>query len=112
MAAVGRGSSSATSSAAVLSGPVGCCQAVGVSNPAEIQRTVRRLDEDVAVIVEGMARVEATQETHTAALVGLRSDLTELRSDVSGLRSDVTQLRSGVSEVLTLLRGGQEEDRG
>ena len=69
-----------------------------MSTPAEIQRTVRRLDEDVAVIVEGMARVEATQETHTAALAGLRSDLTELRS--------------GMSEVLTLLRGGQEEDRG
>jgi hypothetical protein len=83
-----------------------------VSTPAEIQRTVRRLDEDVAVIVEGMARVEATQATHTAALAGLRSDLTELRSDVSGLRSDVTQLRSGMSEVLTLLRGGQDEGRG
>jgi len=76
-----------------------------VSTPAEIQRTARRLDEDVAVIVEGLARVEATQETHTAALAGLRSDLI-------GLRSDVTGLRSGVSEVLTLLRGGQEEDQG
>ncbi len=81
-----------------------------MSNPAEIQRTVRRLDEDVAVFVEGPARVEATQEAHTAALAGLRSDLTELRSDVTGLRSDVT--RSGVSEVLTLLRGGQDEGQG
>jgi len=47
---------------AVLFGPVGSCQAVGVSSPAEVQRIVGRLDEDVAVIVEGLARVEATQK--------------------------------------------------
>ena len=83
-----------------------------VSSPAEIQHTVRRLDEDVTVIVDSLARVEATQETHTAALTELRSDVTELRSDVTELRSDVTELRSNVTELrsdVTELRSGMNE---
>jgi hypothetical protein len=93
-------------------------QAVCVnSSPTGIQRTVRRLDEDVTVIVDSLIRIEATQDAHTVAIDELRSDVTELRSDVTQLRSDVTQLQtgmtelqSGMSEVLTLLRGGQAQN--
>jgi hypothetical protein len=87
-----------------------CWQAVRVSSsPTGIQRTVRRLDEDVTVIVESLVRIEATQDAHTVAIAELRSDVTQLRSDVTQLQTGMTELQSGMSEVLALLRGGQEQ---
>jgi hypothetical protein len=61
-----------------------------------MQRTVRRLDEDVSAIVDSLARIESTQKAHTTTL--------------TELRSDVTELRSGMSEVLTLLRGDHKQE--
>jgi chromosome segregation ATPase len=79
-----------------------CWQAVCVSSsPTGIQRTVRRLDEDVTVIVESLGRIEDTQDAHTVAIAELRSDVTQLQTGMTELRSDVTQLRSDVTQLQT-----------
>jgi hypothetical protein len=79
------------------------------SSPTGIQRTVRRLDEDVTVIVVSLSRIEATQDAHTVAIAEVRTDVTQLRSDVTHLQTGMTELQSGMTELLALVRGGQEQ---
>jgi chromosome segregation ATPase len=66
--------------------------------PAEIERKVRRLDNDVQAIYELLATISATQTRH-----GNRLDELDARFD--GVDQRLDGLDTKLDEVLTLLRG-------
>ena len=62
------------------------------ASPADVDRKIRQLDNEVQAIYEMLARIDGTQRRHDNRFAELGTDLTELRGQVSDLRADVTAL--------------------
>ena len=80
-------------------------------SPAEMQRRVRQLDNDVASIYELVHAIHLTQGRHTSRLEELGADMDDLGARVDGLGSRVDGLGSRMGglegkmdEVLDILR--------
>ncbi|MGH3549120.1 MAG: hypothetical protein ACRDQU_13620 [Pseudonocardiaceae bacterium] len=85
-----------------------------MTTPAEIERKVRQLDNDVQSIYEMLAEIAATQRRQGNRLMEIASKLTEMDgtltgtgSKVTGLDDKVTGLDDKLDTILGLLRGGQ-----
>jgi archaellum component FlaC len=73
--------------------------------PAEIERKVRRLDNDVQAIYELLATISATQTRHGNRLDELDARFDGVDQRLDGLDQRLDGLDTKLDEVLTLLRG-------
>ncbi|WP_285588724.1 hypothetical protein [Actinomycetospora sp. NBRC 106378] len=69
------------------------------ASPADVDRKIRQLDNEVQAIYEMLARIDGTQRRHDNRFAELGTDLTELRGQVSDLRADVTALDTKVTSL-------------
>ncbi|MDQ2790129.1 MAG: hypothetical protein DLM60_12620 [Pseudonocardiales bacterium] len=92
-----------------------------MTTPAEIERKVRQLDNDVQSIYEMLAEIAATQRRQGNRLMEIASKLTEMDdtltgtdgkvsemdAKVTGTDDKVTEMDGKLDTILGLLRGGQ-----
>ncbi|MEJ2866464.1 hypothetical protein WCD74_01720 [Actinomycetospora sp. OC33-EN08] len=71
------------------------------ASPADVERKVRQLDNEVQAIYEMLARIEGTQRRHDNRFAEIGTDLTDLRGQVSDLRDTVAALDGKVSSLDT-----------
>lgn len=69
------------------------------ASPADVDRKIRQLDNEVQAIYEMLARIEGTQRRHDNRFAEIGIDLTDLRGQVSDLRADVTALDTKVGSL-------------
>lgn len=72
--------------------------------PAEVERKVRQLDNDVSSIYELLATISSTQGRHGNRLDELGEDVSRLDAKVTGLDTRLSSLDTKMDTVLELLR--------
>jgi chromosome segregation ATPase len=71
------------------------------ASPADVERKIRQLDNEVQAIYEMLARIEGTQRRHDNRFAEIGTDLTDLRGQVADLRADVSGLDTKVTSLDT-----------
>lgn len=85
----------------------------------EMDRLVRRHDNEIQSIYELLSMIESTQRRHTMRfdemerqfgdlsqdVATLKTDIADLKTDVGTLKTDVAEVKSDVRTVIDLLRG-------
>ncbi|MEJ2866446.1 hypothetical protein WCD74_01630 [Actinomycetospora sp. OC33-EN08] len=71
------------------------------ASPADVDRKIRQLDNEVQAIYEMLARIEGTQRRHDNRFAEIGTDLTELRGQMSDLREDATAMGTKIDGLDT-----------
>ncbi len=79
-----------------------------MATPAEMERRVRRLDNDVQAIYEMLAGISATQQRHGNWLTEIDGRLIDIDARVAEVAGRVADADGKLDTVLRLLRGESE----